>query len=208
MEQKVVIVDYGMGNPGSIRSMLRYIGFPSVVTSSDQDIVDADKIVLPGVGAFDSAMRNIQERKLLQALNKRVLMDKIPALGICLGMQILTHRSEEGSMPGLGWIPGKVVRFRFDHGTDKLKIPHMGWNSVSPIKSSPLFADMPEEMRFYFVHSYHVVCDNKEDVLCATHYGFEFCSGIEHGNIFGTQFHPEKSHRYGMQLLENFVKKA
>jgi imidazole glycerol-phosphate synthase subunit HisH len=208
MRQKIVIVDYRMGNPGSIRSMLSYMGFPSLVTSSDRDIGNADKIVLPGVGAFDSAMRNIQELGLFQALNKRALIDKIPVLGICLGMQILTQRSEEGSMPGFGWIPGKVVRFRFDNGTERLKIPHMGWNFVSPIKSSPLFANMPQEMRFYFVHSYHVVCDNEGDVLCATHYGFDFCSGIEHGNIFGTQFHPEKSHRYGMQLLENFVKRA
>lgn len=208
MEQKIVIVDYGMGNPGSIKSMLRHIGFSSVITSSPEVIGHADKIVLPGVGAFDSAMRNIRELGLLQSLNHRVLTDKIPVLGICLGMQILAYSSEEGIMPGLGWISGNVVRFCFDGEMESPKIPHMGWNVVSLSKRSCLFQDMPSDMRFYFVHSYHLVCDNREDVLCATNYGFEFCSAVEHGNIFGTQFHPEKSHRYGMQLLENFVKRV
>jgi glutamine amidotransferase len=204
--QKIVIVDYGMGNLGSIQNMLKHLGFSSVISSQISEIQSADKLILSGVGAFDTAVKNIQERKLLPALHDRVLKVKRPVLGICLGMQLLTHRSEEGKLSGLGWIKGETIRFKLN-GSQKLKVPHMGWNRVTVQKESRLFLDMPAEPRFYFVHSYHVVC-KKEDVLCVTNHGDDFVSAIEKENIYGTQFHPEKSHKFGLQLLRNFAERV
>lgn len=204
--QKIVIVDYGMGNLGSIRNMLKHLGVESVISSQVSDIQAADKLILSGVGAFDTAVENIQERNLLPVLNDRVFKDKRPVLGICLGMQLMTQRSEEGKLAGLGWIEGETIRFKLN-GSQKLKVPHMGWNLIAVQKESRLFQDMPAEPRFYFVHSYHVVC-KKEDSLCVTHHGYDFVSAIEKENIYGTQFHPEKSHKFGLQLLRNFAERV
>jgi len=202
---KIVIIDYGMGNLGSIQNILRHVGADSIVSSLPSDIESADKLILSGVGAFDSAVKKIHDMALLSVLSEQVLENKIPILGICLGMQLFTTKSEEGELPGFGWIEGKTVKFRFDTELQKLKIPHMGWNIVHPRKESKLFHNMPEGPRFYFVHSYHVLCKNQEDVLCVTHYGYDFGSAIEKDNIYGTQFHPEKSHKFGMQLVKNFT---
>ncbi|WP_202882174.1 imidazole glycerol phosphate synthase subunit HisH [Candidatus Manganitrophus noduliformans] len=204
--RKIVIVDYGMGNVGSIQNMLKHLGVESVISSQISEIQSADKLILSGVGAFDTAVKNIHERNLLPALNHRVLKEKKPVLGICLGMQLLTQRSEEGKLAGLGWIEGETIRFKLD-GSQKLKVPHMGWNPVAVQKESPLFQEMPAEPRFYFVHSYHVVC-KKEDALCTTHHGYDFVSAVEKENIYGTQFHPEKSHKFGLQLLKNFAERV
>lgn len=204
-KEKIVIVDYGMGNLGSIQNMLRHVGADSIVSSVASDIQSAGKLILSGVGAFDSAMKKIHDMGLLSVLHEQVLENKVPMLGICLGMQLLTAQSEEGELSGLGWIEGKTVKFRFDNELQKLKIPHMGWNLVHPIRESKLLRNMPEKPRFYFVHSYHVVCKNEEDLLCITHYGYDFGSAIEKDNIYGTQFHPEKSHKFGMQLVRNFA---
>jgi imidazole glycerol-phosphate synthase subunit HisH len=200
----ITIIDYGMGNLGSIANMLKKTGAESRITSSVQDIENATKLILPGVGAFDTAMTKINESGLREVLDRKVLEDKVPVLGICLGMQLLTQGSEEGSMPGLGWIPGMTRRFTATKG---VKIPHMGWNIVTPATPCKLNEGFEEEdeTRFYFVHSYAVQVDSPEHSIFRTNYILDFDSGIRKENIYGVQFHPEKSHRFGKKLLSNFV---
>lgn len=200
----VTIVDYGMGNLGSIRNMFKRIKVESEVTSDRDRIGRAQKLLLPGVGAFDAAMQKISESGFRDVLDEKALVEKVPVLGICLGMQLLTNASEEGSLPGLKWVNAQTVKFSFSDTS--LKIPHMGWNLVHNAKNSPLTDGLPEESRFYFVHSYYVLCDDPADVLMTTFYGDSFHSIIQHDNIYGAQFHPEKSHKFGMKLLENFAK--
>lgn len=198
----IAIVDYGMGNLGSIQNMLRKIGVESVITSDPKEILAADKLILPGVGAFDNGMKNITERKLLEPFNNKVLKEKTPVLGICLGMQLLTNGSEEGSLPGLGWIPARTIRFSNNNG---IKVPHMGWNTVKTSNHSKLTENLLKDSRFYFVHSYYVKVENEENSILKTEYGLAFDSAIQKDNIFGVQFHPEKSHKFGMQLLRNYA---
>jgi glutamine amidotransferase len=201
----IVIIDYGMGNTGSIVNMFKKIGIESKISSDINEIENASKLILPGVGSFDNGMRNISDRGLLDILNKKVLYDKTPVLGICLGCQLITRTSEEGSLPGLGWIGADTVRFNFDGVNSHLKIPHMGWNTVSINNNHPLVNNLMGEQRYYFVHSYHLKCYNEEDVLMKTHYGYDFPSAVNRENITGLQFHPEKSHHFGMQLLKNWA---
>ncbi len=203
----IVVIDYGVGNLGSIANMLRKIGAKAVVSSEAAVIEQADKLILPGVGAFDNGMRNLKERGLIPLLNAKVLQDKTPILGLCLGMQLLTQRSEEGQLSGLGWLEAETVRFKFDGGHTRLKIPHMAWNTIQVCQSHPILTDMDVETRFYFVHSYHVVCSDKSLVLAQTDYGYQFPSVVGRENILGTQFHPEKSHKFGMKLLRNFAER-
>ena len=200
----IVIVDYGMGNVGSIANMLKKIGAQATLSADTYQIASADKLILPGVGAFDSCMQGLQARNLIPVLNECVLQRRIPILGICLGMQLFTRTSEEGKLPGLGWVNANTVRFR-PQEQQLVRVPHMGWNSIQIQKSGALFPSFEEDSRFYFVHSYHVVCDSQEDVTALTRYGADFVSSFEHDNILGVQFHPEKSHRAGLQLLSNFV---
>lgn len=201
----IVIVDYLMGNVGSIKNMLKHVGYSSVISNDPSVIRAASKLIIAGVGAFDAGIRNFE--KLMPLVDEKVRRDKTPILGICLGMQLFSRSSEEGRLPGFGWINATTVRFDFRTIDQKLRIPHMGWNSVMlKKKNSKLFVDMPESPRFYFVHSYHYSEVAEEDVLVTTPYGFEFVSGVEKDNIFGVQFHPEKSHKFGMRLLENFAK--
>ncbi len=200
----ITIIDYGMGNLGSIQNMLKRIGVSSTISSDINNIQQAEKILLPGVGAFDAAIQRIDELGLRDVLIKKANVDKVPFLGICLGMQLLTNRSEEGLLKGLGLIDADTLKFKFDDHT--LKIPHMGWNFVHPKNDSPLTEGFTEEFRFYFVHSYYVKCDDPNDLVMQTEYGGRFDSIIQLGNIYGAQFHPEKSHKYGMKLLENFSK--
>ena len=201
----IIIVDYKMGNLGSILNMLKKIGVQAIVSSLPEDILQADKLILPGVGAFDNGMANLKESSLLSVLNEKVLAKKTPILGICLGMQLLTRRSAEGRLEGLGWVEADTVRFRFGKEESTLKVPHMGWNTVRFKPGSILSSGLENEARFYFVHSFHVVCDREENVAGKTFYGYEFSSAIQNGNIMGVQFHPEKSHKYGLRLLKNFV---
>jgi glutamine amidotransferase len=201
----VTIIDYGMGNLGSIQNMFKRIGVASEITGDKNKIKSATKILLPGVGAFDAAMERIAEAGLTDVLNEKALEEKVPVLGICLGMQLLTKSSDEGQLPGLGWIDANTIKFDFADNP-KLKVPHMGWNLVRTVHNSPLISDLPDEPRFYFVHSYYVKASNPEDVLTTTHYGLDFHSVIQHKNIYGAQFHPEKSHKFGMKLLENFAR--
>lgn len=204
----ITIVDFDIGNLGSIRNMLKKIGVASVVTTSPEEIERADKLILPGVGAFDAGMRNLHASGLVPLLNRKVLQDKTPVLGICLGMQLMTRGSEEGSLPGLGWVRADTRRFTRE-GAPDLKIPHMGWNVVRPAKDSPLVAEAPPEPRFYFVHSYYVRCDDRADALLEARYGpHTIDAGFEAGHIRGVQFHPEKSHRFGMWMLKNFAERC
>jgi len=202
----IVIVNYGIGNLNSILNMLKNIGTKAAISSNISDIEKAKKLILPGVGAFDNGMKNLQDLGFISILNEKVIKNKTPILGICLGMQLFTKKSEEGKRRGLGWIDADTIRFRFDQKQTGLKIPHMRWNSLNIQKKSPLYNDFYQESRFYFVHSYHINCNNEEDILTKTYYGYNFVSSIQRDNIIGVQFHPEKSLKFGMKFLENYVK--
>lgn len=200
----IVVLDLGFGNIGSILNMLKKIGVSAMGSSAPKDIQSADRLILPGVGRFDSAMKCLNESQLIPLLEERVLEKKTPILGICLGMQLLTNHSEEGDCRGLGWIKGKTVAFN-SLPSFGFSVPHMGWGHVSVSTPSPLTEDLYPDSRFYFVHSYFVRVENQTNSILRTSYGVPFESGIQKDNIFGVQFHPEKSHKYGMQLLKAFV---
>lgn len=200
----ITVLNYGSGNIGSVLNMIRYVGGHAVVAESPVELLKAEKILLPGVGSFDNAMTRLKGLGLVEPLKERVAVG-IPVLGICLGMQLLAESSEEGDMAGLGLIPGVVRRIRLRDDTNKLKVPHMGWNHAIPVRHHPLVESLEDLARYYFVHSYFFDCACSEDILLRTKYGNEFTSGVHRENVVGVQFHPEKSHRYGMQLIRNFV---
>jgi glutamine amidotransferase len=185
--------------------MLKKVGTKGVLSCDASGIEEADKLILPGIGAFDEGMARLEKLKVIPMLEQKVVQNKTPILGICLGMQLMTNGSEEGNRSGLGWIDAQTSAFRFRGSGRNLRVPHMGWNSVQTVKDSPLFEELEADSRFYFVHSYYVQCNNTQDVLTVTSYGIEFASSISKDNIFGVQFHPEKSHRFGMKLLKNFL---
>jgi glutamine amidotransferase len=201
----ITIVDYGAGNLASIGNMLRRLGVDSRVTASPTDVLSASKLILPGVGHFDHGMKNLRERGLDDALTQRVVRDGIPILGICLGLQLFARGSEEGTLPGLGWIDADVRRFDVQRIGANLRIPHMGWANTTVEKPDPLTADLPPDSRFYFVHSFHVVADHDEDVWMRATHGYPFVAAIARGTIRGVQFHPEKSHKFGLRLLASFA---
>lgn len=197
----IAILDYGVGNLGSIVNMLKAIGEKSKITSNEEIIRKADGIILPGVGAFDAGMSKLEEAGLIPVVKEEAKKGK-PLLGICLGMQLLGRGSEEGTLPGLGLIPFNCVRFRLEDS--KLKVPHMGWDIVEFKKEHPILKGLIGTQRYYFVHSYHAVCDSADNVLMTCDYGYEFAAAVVHKNVVGVQFHPEKSHDFGMALLKNF----
>lgn len=199
----IVVIDYGMGNLGSIANMIKKVGHKCIITSDLEEIKKASKLILPGVGSFDNGMRNLAELGMIEVLNQKVLVEKTPILGICLGMQLMTKSSEEGTSAGLGWLDAQTKKFV----SDTLKIPHMGWNIIKHQKKSKLFDECESEKRFYFVHSYFVSCNQEVDILTNTNYTQDFVSSFEKENIIGVQFHPEKSHKFGMSLLKNFLEK-
>ncbi len=202
----IAIIDNSAGNLGAVRNMLSKNGIASTITDDLEIIEKASKLILPGVGAFDQGMKNLEKSGLLPVLNRRVLEHKVPILGICLGMQLFCRASEEGELPGLGWIDAEVVRFSFPEKEGKQpKIPHMGWNTINFKSHSRLFESYEELPRFYFVHSYHVICDSENTSVATAFHGYEVTVSVEKDNIFGVQFHPEKSHKYGIQLFRNFV---
>jgi len=201
----IAIIDYGIGNIASIVNMFKRVGVRDVVFTKDIDVIGkCDKILLPGVGSFDNGMQHLKNAGVIDILNKRVLVDKVPVLGICLGMQLLTKRSDEGSEPGLGWIDAETLRFEFGPES-ALNIPHMGWNYITLKNGNNLLFEK-KPRKFYFVHSYYVKCKNENDVMATANYGIEFTCMINKDNIYGAQFHPEKSHKFGMELFENFSK--
>jgi glutamine amidotransferase len=201
----VAVIDAGIGNLGAIPNMFARLGARATVTRSPQAIAAADRIVLPGVGSFDAAMRSLTEVGILDRLRERVLGDGIPLLGVCLGMEILGDRSEEGELPGLGWIPGDVKRLDFDGLDHPPRVPHMGWNIVQATREVPLLRDLGERPRFYFAHSFYFRPRDERDVIAVTDYGRRIVSAVQRGNVMGVQFHPEKSHRFGLALLRNFL---
>jgi len=203
---KVAIINYGLGNLGSVKNMLKKVGCTNVIiTNNPDEIEQADKLILPGVGAFDQGMQCLADSGLIPTLNKVVLHDKKPVLGICLGAQLMTKSSEEGVLPGLGWFDAEVKKFNLDD--KKLKIPHMGWNEVHAEKSHLTINDLEKPTRFYFVHSYYMQANNANDVLLTCNYGKSFCAAIQHENMTGMQFHPEKSHKFGMSVFASFTNK-
>jgi glutamine amidotransferase len=202
----IVIVDYGMGNLRSVLRRVEKMGYRAILSSSPEDIEKAEKLILPGVGAIRMGMDNLTTLDLITVLNRKVLDEKTPILGICLGMQLMTRWSEEGNTDGLGWMDAETIKFNFEGlNDDRLRIPHMGWNTIHKTMGNHLLANVPDNARFYFVHSYHVTCKNPDLVLATTEYGYEFPSVIYKDHIFGTQFHPEKSHAAGVSLLEAFL---
>lgn len=204
----IAVIDYGMGNVGSILNMLKKIGVPAVLSDDTYELEKADKLILPGVGTFDSGMRKLREKGLEDVLKRHAVENGKPLLGICLGMQLLGRKSEEGKEAGLNLIPFDNKRFDFK-GDTQLKIPHMGWDLTETVDADdPLVAGLSPAQRYYFVHSYHPVCDNESNVLMHCEYGYSFAAAVKKANIYGVQFHPEKSHKFGMALLDNFARRV
>jgi glutamine amidotransferase len=201
----VTIIDPKLGNVGSVANMLRRIGAKVQVSSMPSDIEQAEKLILPGVGHFDKGIQHLRKLNLIDILHQKVLEQNIPILGICLGMQLMTRSSEEGVEPGLSWIEAKTIKFRREKIDSSLRFPHMGWNSVEPNKHHEMFLYVEDESKFYFVHNFHTLCEYQNDVLTTTDYGYRFVSAFQHNNIWGVQFHPEKSHRFGMHFLKNWL---
>ena len=201
----ISIVDYGVANLGSILNMLRKVGARAELVSSKEAVARAEKILLPGIGAFDHGISALRERSLVDVLKMKALEDKVPMLGVCLGMQMLGKGSAEGDLAGLGLLDAYCARFSFS-ADSRQKVPHMGWSLLaSRRQDSALLKGLDGNARFYFVHSYHLVCTEPADVLATACYGTEFVAMVQRGNVFGAQFHPEKSHRFGMALLRNFM---
>lgn len=201
---QIVVIDYGMGNLNSVLKKLNRTTVNAQISSNPSTILNASKLILPGVGHFSKAIQNLKSLQIYDALNEAVTVKKTPILGICLGLQLMAIHSEEGNVKGFGWFDANVVHFRIkDHL--KYKVPHMGWNNVLSMKSSVLFRKIPDSGEFYFVHSFHIKSNNKEDVLATSNFEYTFASALEKDNIFGVQFHPEKSHDVGERLLSNFI---
>jgi glutamine amidotransferase len=200
----ISVIDYGVSNLGSMLNMLRKVGARAQLVSTAEELDRAEKLILPGVGAFDNGIAALTERGLVGTLRRKALADKVPLLGVCLGMQMLGHSSEEGSLAGLGLVDAETRRFRFAPDSAH-KVPHMGWSLLAARRASPLLQGLDAMTRFYFCHGYHLVCADPADVLASACYGSDFAAMVRHDNVFGVQFHPEKSHRFGMGLLHNFA---
>lgn len=198
----ITIIDYGLGNVKAFLNVYRKLNIPTVVATTAAQIEQASKLILPGVGSFDYAMTRLNASGMRDSLDKAVLEKMIPVIGICVGMQMLSASSDEGDLPGLGWIDGSVKRFTLSE--DATILPHMGWNEVKPINNNPLFAGIEESSLFYFLHSYYFVSNNIENIMCESEYGIKFTCAVGQNNVYGVQFHPEKSHNSGVQLLKNF----
>ena len=199
------IIDYGSGNVQAIATIYKNININYQVISKPEDLDKADKLILPGVGAFDATMQKLIDSGLKDKLNELVLDKKVPILGICVGLQVMGYKSDEGKLPGLGWIAGKVSRFDETKIKFKPKLPHMGWNTINDVQNHKLFEGIDHDFGFYFVHSFYFECEEEQNILTTSNYGGKFTSSIYANHIFGTQFHPEKSHGNGVQLFKNFA---
>jgi glutamine amidotransferase len=200
----ISLVDYGVANLGSMRNMLRRIGVETELVATPEGISLATKLILPGIGAFDQGMEALSERGIVEPLRRRVLEERVPILGVCLGVQLLGQGSAEGRRPGLGFVDARCERLPGDAEAG-IRVPHMGWSHIRSVRDDPILRGLDANARFYFVHSFHVVCADHADVLATADYGIEFTAMIRRDNIYGAQFHPEKSHRFGLRLLQNFV---
>ena len=201
----ITIIDYGLGNVLAFLNVYKRLNIPAMIAKSRVDLEGASKFVLPGVGDFDHAMQLLQNSGMRETLDEMVIERGLPVIGICVGMQILAHSSTEGELPGLCWIDGKVLKFEPTCNRQKMRLPHMGWNDVIPNGKSALFSGLEENARFYFLHSYYFDCTSEDEVVAQTEYGQPFACAVQSKNVYGVQFHPEKSHHYGSQLLKNFA---
>ncbi len=202
----ITIIDYGLGNISAFQNVYKRLDIPTKIAKSVEDLQDVEKIILPGVGAFDYAMSQLNNSGMRERLDELVQKQKIPVIGICVGMQIMGNKSDEGQLEGLKWIDANIRKFDESTIHQRTKLPHMGWNDVYPKNNHPLFEGLEKDAIFYFLHSYYFECKNEEDILANSDYGVQFVSAAHHDNIFGIQFHPEKSHQYGERLLHNFAK--
>lgn len=202
----IAIIDYGLGNVRAIANVYKQLLMPAAIVSAPDGLREADRLILPGVGSFDKAIELLEMSGMRDTLDELVLKRQVPVLGICVGMQVLARSSEEGILPGLGWLDAEVKRFNFSSSDHQMPIPHMGWNNIRPMRRDPLMEQLDEGARFYFLHSYYMRCDSAENALAVTEYGSEFTCAVNHLNVYGVQFHPEKSHGFGIQLLSNFGK--
>lgn len=202
----IAIIDYGVGNIRAFDNIYRQLDIPIKIARKVDDLTDVNKIILPGVGAFDHALEQLEQSGMRQRLDELVIQNKVPVVGICVGMQMLAHLSDEGKLPGLGWIDASVKKFDVSKINYSTHLPHMGWNDVNPVKENRLFKGLENNSKFYFLHSYYFHCNDPLDTIATTDYGIEFSCAVNKNNIYGVQFHPEKSHQYGIRLLNNFAK--
>lgn len=202
----IAIIDYGLGNIRAFLNVYERLNIKITIARSAMEVKQASKLILPGVGAFDYAMMLLNQSGLRESIEEQVLVKKIPVIGICVGMQIMAKSSEEGKLPGLGWFDGEVKLFDTSKIPYKTRLPHMGWNTIHPVSYNQLLDGIDDASRFYFLHSYYFKCNHEQDIIAKTAYGIEYASAINKENIFGIQFHPEKSHQNGIQLLHNFAK--
>ena len=201
----ITLIDYGVGNISAFLNIYKQLNIPAKTAKTEKDLHDADKIILPGVGHFDYAMQRFNNSGMRDKVNDLVLIEKKPVIGICVGMQMMAKRSDEGILEGLGWIDAVVNKFDDAQRSAKMPLPHMGWNDVYPVTDNPLFKNLEKEARYYFLHSYYFQCHNSQDIIAEAEYGIKFTCAVNHHNFYGVQFHPEKSHHFGIQLLRNFA---
>jgi glutamine amidotransferase len=202
----ITLIDYGVGNIFAFQNVYKRLDIPTKIAKTHEDLLDAKKLILPGVGSFDYAMGQLNASGMREKLDELVLEKKVPVIGICVGMQMMGNRSDEGKLEGLKWIDSEILKFDENLIQQRTKLPHMGWNDVAPVKNHPLFIGLDKEAIFYFLHSYYFKCNNPIDSIAVSDYGLSFSSAINKDNIYGIQFHPEKSHQYGEKLLHNFAK--
>jgi glutamine amidotransferase len=202
----ITLIDYGVGNIFAFQNVYKRLDIPTKIAKTQKDLIGAEKLILPGVGSFDYAMAQLNDSGMREKLDELVLEKKIPVIGICVGMQMMGNRSDEGKLEGLKWIDSEILKFDESLIQQRTKLPHMGWNDVTPVKNHPLFIGLEEKAIFYFLHSFYFKCNNPTESIAVSDYGISFSAAVNKDNIYGIQFHPEKSHQYGEKLLHNFAK--